>query len=64
MAALYKVTDEWFLQLSHKYEVERMELKEKIADRILVRSNHIQQLLNQERQLETQEIMKERKFER
>ena len=26
-----KVTDEWFLQLSHKYEVERMELKEKIA---------------------------------
>ena len=27
-----KVTDEWFLQLSHKYEVERMELKAKIAD--------------------------------
>ena len=27
-----KVTDEWFLQLSHKYEVERMELKEKIAE--------------------------------
>jgi len=27
-----KVTDEWFLQLSHKYEVERMELKSKIAD--------------------------------
>jgi len=26
-----KVTDEWFMQLSHKYEVERMELKEKIA---------------------------------
>lgn len=25
-----KVTDEWFMQLSHKYEVERMELKEKI----------------------------------
>lgn len=27
-----KVTDEWFLQLSYKYEVERMELKEKIAE--------------------------------
>ena len=27
-----KVTDEWFLQLSHKYEVERMELKSKIAE--------------------------------
>ena len=25
------MTDEWFLQLSHKYEVERLELKEKIA---------------------------------
>lgn len=27
-----KVTDEWFMQLSHKYEVERMELKSKIFD--------------------------------
>lgn len=27
-----KVTDEWFMQLSHKYEVERMELKETIAE--------------------------------
>lgn len=27
-----KVTDEWFMQLSHKYEVERMELKSKIAE--------------------------------
>ena len=27
-----KVSDEWFMQLSHKYEVERMELKAKIAD--------------------------------
>ena len=27
-----KVSDEWFLQLSHKYEVERMELKAKIAE--------------------------------
>ena len=27
-----KVTDEWFLQLSHKYEVERMELKRKIVE--------------------------------
>jgi len=27
-----KVTDEWFMQLSHKYEVERGELKIKIAD--------------------------------
>ncbi len=27
-----KVTDEWFMQLSHRYEVERMELKEKIVD--------------------------------
>ena len=26
-----KVTDEWFMQLSHKYEVERMELKTKIT---------------------------------
>ncbi len=26
-----KVTDEFFMQLSHKYEVERMELKAKIA---------------------------------
>ena len=26
-----KVTDEWFMQLSRKYEVERMELKTKIA---------------------------------
>ena len=27
-----KVTDEWFMQLSHKYEVERMELKAKIIE--------------------------------
>lgn len=27
-----KVTDEWFMQLSHKYEVERMELKAKTAE--------------------------------
>ena len=27
-----KVTDEWFMQLSHKYEAERMELKSKIAE--------------------------------
>ena len=27
-----KVTDEWFMSLSHKYEIERMELKEKIAE--------------------------------
>ena len=27
-----KVTDEWFMQLSHKYEVERMELKAKISE--------------------------------
>ena len=27
-----KVTDEFFMQLSHRYEVERMELKGKIAD--------------------------------
>ena len=26
-----KVTDEWFMQLSHKYEAERMELKERIS---------------------------------
>lgn len=26
-----KVTGEWFMQLSHKYEVDRMELKTKIA---------------------------------
>lgn len=28
----YYYTDEWFMQLSHKYEVERMELKAKIAE--------------------------------
>ena len=27
-----KVTDEWFMQLSHKYEVERDELKKKILE--------------------------------
>ena len=27
-----KVTDEWFMQLSHKYEVERVELKAKISN--------------------------------
>lgn len=27
-----KVMDEWFMQLSHKYEVERMELKKKISE--------------------------------
>ena len=27
-----KVTDEFFMQLSHRYEVERMELKNKISD--------------------------------
>ncbi len=26
-----KVSDEWFMQLSHKYEIERMELKVKIS---------------------------------
>ena len=30
--AMGKVSDEWFMQLSHKYEVERMELKTKISD--------------------------------
>lgn len=27
-----KVSDEWFMQLSHKYEVERLELKAKISE--------------------------------
>ena len=27
-----KVSDEWFMQLSHKYEVERVELKARIAE--------------------------------
>ncbi len=27
-----KVTDEWFMHMSHKYEVERVELKAKISD--------------------------------
>ena len=27
----HKVSDEWFMQLSHKYEVERTELKAKIS---------------------------------
>lgn len=27
-----KVTDEWFMQLSHKYELERLELKTKISE--------------------------------
>ena len=36
----------------------------KIADRILERSVRMRQLLDQERQLETNEITKERKFER
>lgn len=27
-----KVSDEWFMQLSHKYEIERMELKAKISE--------------------------------
>lgn len=30
--AVGKVTDEWFMQLSHKYEVVRMGLKTKIAE--------------------------------
>lgn len=30
--AIGKVTDEWFMQMSHKYEVERMELKAKITE--------------------------------
>ena len=34
-----KVTDEWFMQLSHKYEVERMELKAKIAELRKIISN-------------------------
>jgi hypothetical protein len=25
-----KVTDEWFMQLSHKYEAEKLELKTKM----------------------------------
>ena len=36
----------------------------KIADRILERSERMRQLLDQERQLETNEMMKERNFER
>ena len=36
----------------------------KIADRIMERSVRMRQLLDQERQLETNEITKERKFER
>lgn len=27
-----KVSDEWFMELSHKYEVERMELKDRITE--------------------------------
>ena len=27
-----KVSDEWFMQLSHKYEIERLELKTKISE--------------------------------
>jgi len=27
-----KVSDEWFVELSHKYKKERMDLKAKIAD--------------------------------
>jgi site-specific DNA recombinase len=27
-----KVSDEWFMQLSHKYEIERLELKSKISE--------------------------------
>lgn len=30
--AVGKVSDEWFIELSHKYEKERMDLKPKIAD--------------------------------
>ena len=30
--AMGKVTDEWFMQLSHKYELERLELKTKISE--------------------------------
>lgn len=30
--AMGKVSDKWFMQLSHKYEVERMELKAKISN--------------------------------
>lgn len=30
--AMGKVSDEWFMQLSHKYEVERVELKSRIAE--------------------------------
>ena len=30
--AVGKVSDEWFMQLSHKYECERMELKSRIAE--------------------------------
>ena len=30
--AIGKVTDEWFMQMSHKYEVERMEMKAKITE--------------------------------
>lgn len=30
--AIGKVTDEWFMQLSHKYELERLELKTKISE--------------------------------
>lgn len=30
--AIGKVSDEWFVELSHKYEKERMDLKAKIAD--------------------------------
>ena len=40
-----RVTDEWFMELSHKYEVERVELKAKIADlrTKLSSMNHAQQ---------------------
>lgn len=40
-----RVTDEWFMELSHKYEVERVELKAKIAElrTKLGSMNHAQQ---------------------
>ncbi len=52
-----KVTDEWYMELSHKYEVERMELKVKIAA-----IQERQRIVNNQRHSAAQFIATIRKF--
>ena len=61
--AIGKVSDEWFSELSHKYEVERLELKSKIHTLKTAMSNSHRQKTECEKFIQTvRQFMQMQKF--